>query len=65
MNTKAKQMMEKWSKRAARNYKIAEKYRVLYKESGCSEDYDIYRDYLYRGQLCGQAAADFEEMICD
>lgn len=63
MNTKAKQMMEKWSRRAERNYKIAEKYRLLWKESS-DEDYeDMHLEYKHRGQLCGQAAADFEELM--
>ena len=55
--------MEKWSKRAERNYKIAEKYRLLWKETGDGDDEDIYREFIHRGQICGQAAADFEELI--
>jgi len=63
MNLKAKQMMKKWNRRAERNYKIAEKYRLLWKETGDGDDEDIYREFVHRGQICGQAAADFEELI--
>ena len=63
MNLKAKQMMEKWSRRAEKNYSLAEYYRLEWKESGDKFSHEVYLDYKHRGQLCEQAAADFEELI--
>ena len=63
MDIKAKQMMEKWNRRAERNYKIAEKYRLLWKETGDSEDEDIYKEFIRRGKICRQVAADFEGLM--
>lgn len=63
MNIKAKQMMEKWSRRAERNYKIAEKNRLLWKETGDGDYADIYDEFIRKGQICRQAAADFEELM--
>jgi len=63
VNIEARQMMDKWSRRAERNYKIAEKYRLLHKETGDGDYADIYGEFIRKGQICGQAAADFEELI--
>ena len=62
MNLKAKRMMKTWNRRAERNYKIAEDFRLYYKETGDEYDWEMHKEFVHRGQLCEQIAADFEEL---
>lgn len=62
MNLKAKRMMKTWSRRAERNYRIAEDFRLYHKETGDEYDWEMHKEFVHRGLLCEQIAADFEEL---
>lgn len=63
MRNKAKELMEKYNKKARYWYDKSEVYRLQWKKTKNEEERELYLQCKSKGQIYGRAACDFESLI--